>query len=772
MSPSAPPASSRSKLASQPTPVQSSSGGKPDRVVVVTGDSFLDWWIVRNTSRREAGRPRLGGDQVRVFRSEGGASQLSQLLGSLFGGRKDVGICCPPESPQARGPEDERFQHRYGVCSLYKGSPASGKGRWVYRLDDLPSWDYRASLVQRRARELFHLSDDLSKPALVVLNDQNLGFRMDRDLWPVLLRTAHREEPDLPWVVLTTTHPIFDRNPLWFELYERFQDRLIVVLSANDLRQMDAEISREISWERTVEDLDRELRENRELRPLTRCVAVVMSFDKVGAFVYSGYNPSQARRILLYSPQLIEGAADEDEGGKVAGHTMCLTAGVVFELLNAGSTGADAAVNAVVTGTLRGLAAGQALFDEGYGTEAKSLESIALAFPYKPVCKALTSDEFRLEQVEIKFWPFGPEKTPEESRWSILSDRYQGDLGQLAEDVARRGPREALSTVPLGSFGGLVTADRHEIEGYRSIKRILAEYCRRPLETPLSIAVFGPPGAGKSFAVRELACTVLSRRPIQFLTFNISQFSGPGDLIGPLHQVRDAGLAGNMPVVFWDEFDASLGERSLAWLRYFLAPMEDGTFQEGQTTHKIGPSVFVFAGGVCWTVEGFDALEVHGQKSGQAGFLPVDDVKWRENKGPDFKSRLRGFLNILGPDPERRLATAPGAPPGAGVIPGCVGSDQTHLVRRAILLHAILKGHAPHLFQRTGHGELLQIDGGVLNALLRTKRYRHGTRSLKAVIRMSLLAGRSRFERSCLPDVPQLRLHIENIDDFKELLNR
>ena len=52
-----------------------------------------------------------------------------------------------------------------------------------------------------------------------------------------------------------------------------------------------------------------------------------------------------------------------------------------------------------------------------------------------------------------------------------------------------------------------------------------------------------------------------------------------------------------MPLVFWDEFDTALGGRELGWMASFLAPMQDGQFNEGGTVRPIGPAVFVFAGG-------------------------------------------------------------------------------------------------------------------------------------------------------------------------------
>ena len=135
--------------------------------------------------------------------------------------------------------------------------------------------------------------------------------------------------------------------------------------------------------------------------------------------------------------------------------------------------------------------------------------------------------------------------------------------------------------------------ERREIEALRSMRQLMLSYKKvDPQKQPLSLAVFGAPGSGKSFGLKQIAAGVFGKEnPV--LEFNLSQFKGPEDLIGAYHQVRDQALAGYTPVVFWDEFDS--GEHK--WLQYLLAPMQDGRFQDGQLSHAIGKSVFVFAGG-------------------------------------------------------------------------------------------------------------------------------------------------------------------------------
>ncbi|MEZ4505940.1 MAG: hypothetical protein R2848_08835 [Thermomicrobiales bacterium] len=131
-------------------------------------------------------------------------------------------------------------------------------------------------------------------------------------------------------------------------------------------------------------------------------------------------------------------------------------------------------------------------------------------------------------------------------------------------------------------------------------------------------------------------------------------------------------LAQYLPLVFWDEFDSALDGRELGWLVSFLAPMQDGAFTQDGIVRPIGPAIFIFASGTHATMESFKnrALELPGAKA------------------TDFLSRLRGFVNVLGPNPRN-------AP-----------DDRTFPLRRAILLGAVLQRNAPQIFD----GDEMRID--------------------------------------------------------------
>ena len=217
--------------------------------------------------------------------------------------------------------------------------------------------------------------------------------------------------------------------------------------------------------------------------------------------------------------------------------------------------------------------------------------------------------------------------------------------------------------------------------------------------------------------------------------FNLSEFERPEDLHQAFHKIRDGSVHGQVPFVFWDEFDTL----NLQWLKEFLAPMQDAFFRSKGIQFPFGRVVFVFAGGTASTLAEFDRSAPDDPRT----------VEFRNAKGPDFVSRLRGFIDIKGPNPVSEKS-----------------GDLSHIIRRAIMLRSTVTRLYPHLADpQTG---MLSISTNVIRAFLLAGKYIHGARSLEAIVSMSGLSRAGRFGPANLPSADLLRLHVTT--DFQERL--
>lgn len=338
----------------------------------------------------------------------------------------------------------------------------------------------------------------------------------------------------------------------------------------------------------------------------------------------------------------------------------------------------------------------------------------------------------------------------------------------LGRDIVLHGFPRAIDRLsvrfPFATFGDLLAVDRREIEGLRSIHNLFSEYIRHSeRKVPISVAVFGPPGSGKSFGVKQIAQQVTKGRIREFV-FNLAQFTSFQDVTRLLLQVRDAALDGQVPLVFFDEFDCTLGDAPLGWLKFFLSPMNDGKFQHENSMLNIGKAIFVFAGGIATK---HDEFRDENYWKDRGGARPGESNVFTAAKGPDFHSRLRGFLDIVGPNPN--LLPAAGTP---DYYDPFAGDDFTFVIRRAILIRQIIEqlhnDSLPRGFlDSEDHAE---VDNDVLDALLLTNGYLHGVRSLRAIFEMSAVHGERALSKTAIPSREQLQMHTD--PSFYSILSR
>ncbi len=632
-------------------------------------------------------------------------------------------------------------------------------------------------------------------PAVLVIDDANLTFRSMREkerLWP---DGINRNEPQPEWIVYKMSHPVA-QGDLWREITfcsdneKKYRDNLIVITSADELRLGGAAISRGYSWERTLTELKNELENNIAFMQLIQCSRyLVINFGCVATVLYE--NNSESSDIidiinsatLVYDPTLAEGqwkTLMQDSHCPVYGVMNTFTASIALNLFVKGRKG-NYNREAIIEGMKNGLTSIRLLRLHGHGPEKDEKNSICVPeFPYEYIAQGLLNHDENIKNVKDKInlvakngyqvINFSKRNNLDAENWTLLSlsetpfSINQPVLG-LAHSYAIYGEKSLLH-IPYAKFGKLLSVDRNEIETLRSLKQMIEAYRKEEKpKRPLCLAAFGPPGAGKSFGITQIANEILGKdgKGAEILTFNLSQYNDPHELIGAFHQVRDKVLQGDLPVVFWDEFDS----HNYKWLQYLLSPMQDGTFQANELIHTIGKCIFVFAGGTSWDFETFGPVpqpkkgtleckkrqELYIEKPELQKCDERLEIAFRLKKGPDFMSRLDGHINVLGPNPrmlydyEKRSWSL------------LDKNDIICPVRRAILLRNFLGAKTD---------DILDIDRDLLRALLMVPIYNHGARSMEKVI--SPLAGTAKpFRRASLPPPQVLNQHIGTIEYFDDL---
>jgi hypothetical protein len=540
-------------------------------------------------------------------------------------------------------------------------------------------------------------SSNPSQSRCLVIEDSALGFRSAPAAWPASLDAT--QEPS--HIVLKMASPIAT-GALWSRLLESTSDRLTVCASLGDLRKGELAIGQPLSWEQLSSEIVAAVREHSEL---SRAQRVIISIGYAGGALIDRSGLCR----LVFDPLSQEGEWERQHPGSPSGLGTCLAAAVALEAVRCGAApGWEAALS-------RGLAAARAVHIHGFGGTGGPAGS--LAFPIE-----IAGDHLRETS---QFDPaFSIAEIDAERRWCLRSGPSTLAYGDLARRIVIEGDAEACRGMPVERMGAWTSIDRTEIESVRSLRNIVRQYLSQPVRTrPLSVAVFGPPGSGKSFAVKQMSREWgASGLRVDVLEFNVSQFGSPGDLAVAMHRVRDSAVQQTLPLVFWDEFDSQFEGREFGWLARFLAPMQDGVFLENGAPRPIGPAIFVFAGGTHPSLMSFKE---------RAGSVP-------EAKATDFLSRLRGHVDVLGPNPGDQ-------------------ADNGFVLRRALLLRALLISKAPQL----SDGRQLNIDPSVVRAFLEVPAYLHGARSLEAIVDMSALHGRLRYERSALPARHQMALHVD-----------
>jgi RyR domain len=743
------------------------------KTILVTGDPICDHNYYRG-NRSTADSPEKRG--FRLTRTPGGALMLKELIAkataSLPGWRTEFGLKVNHETlpqdyhayclwePQLSNPSEKDEKKRFEVWRAVE--PTLGYGQ----KESEPLNEKEKSTFRERRIAAMGTSRRLKEvPAILVIDDAGLDFRRasSKDRWPF----PEKSKTFNPrWIVLKLSGSIGEGD-LWDKLVPCHEENLVLIVSADQLRRSDLRLSGALSWEATVEDVLAELKCNPALKPLLSARHAIITFKSDGA-VWLNREKNPPSRMLVFDAANAEGDWSMAQGrGTVFGYLSCFTAAIVCELCRHVDEAKELDLESALAA---GLGASRELHRLGHGRVITQVPGVAEkyednpnpGFPFDDIVASIHDPKDKFVSSPL------PGQITDRGKWMML-DEWQGQAQaskltrphyEVALAVAVLGPN-ALERFPVARIGALLTVDRSEIESLRSLRQLISSYqAGRVQNKPLSIGVFGPPGAGKSFGVTEISKAVLGEK-VEPLTFNLSQFSEPTDLIGAFHQVRDQVLTGVTPVVFWDEFDS----QNYRWLQYLLAPMQDGAFQEGQIHHPIGKCIFIFAGATSPTFEDFGPRDPNTIVDEERTTIPdvrLSEIEhqWRDfvlKKGPDFKSRLAGYLNVLGPN-RRQICTL-----SEGVRQWKDDPNDLYFpIRRAFFIRSKFK---------LKDSQRLQIDTGILRALIEIPQYKSGARSLEYLCLHLRQNAPDIPRRSHLPGNHLLDMHV-SAATFWELCER
>ena len=487
------------------------------------------------------------------------------------------------------------------------------------------------------------------------------------------------------------------------EKFNEIAERCFLMLDADVLRGCGAMISKSISWERTAMNLIWQLNNYYATNYLLKAPHVLITFGE-DAIVYINTRKAENKEANIVNNASMVLADGRYEGTQRQEHPT--------------HNGFTAMVSAAV------------LQFAGVMNNTKSLQLMSI----------LNEKESEDGENLISIPLLKDGNTEDPNTWLIANVKGGKYTHDLAVNYIKHGDKALKNRgLPFLKMGGLKSIDRFEIEGFHNIRNLIEEYANKKFSegediTPLSIAVFGSPGSGKSFGVKQIAKS-LKECNIKTDTVNVSQISSDEELGAAFQKIRDIILEDKLPLVFFDEFDS--GE--LRWLKNFLMPMQDGKFKDASGEHPLGKCILVFAGGTASTFKDFIAPMSSVNAQIQQNFKNV--------KGPDFASRVKGTIDIAGPNRRNE-------------------SDSAYILRRALLLRSLCE--RDDRLKENVKNEKTFIDGNILRAMLYVPEYKHGARSMETVLKMSKIEN-GVWLPSGLPMGNQMSVHL-NDRKFTDIL--
>ncbi|MCL2172955.1 MAG: ATP-binding protein [Candidatus Bathyarchaeota archaeon] len=566
-------------------------------------------------------------------------------------------------------------------------------------------------------------------------------------------------------------------------------DKTFMFIDVKVLRSVGAMISSRFSWERTTIDLLNELKNNEKIKHLYETKCILITFGEDGAVYIRKNNSGERIAKLTLNKGEIEGKICSNLPGEYD-ETFLLMAACLAKT----KTGEEymplfryCIENEWYTPPMLSmLKSAERLRTIGYEIKEKSDGKEEHKEYVTDFGKQLKDNILEVLNKTCEIDKQQPFDIPLingaiDKDWCIILSHNK--TNELIHDMAFKyvsGDIAVIDGYPKLTIKDLTTVDRFEIEAYNNISNLIFDYYISDVNPekpapPLSLAVLGDPGSGKSFGVKQIAKGILEGK-VALIEVNVSQFTGPSDLNATFHRARDEILRGKLPLVFFDEFDSNNGENPLGWLKSFLMPMQDGKFKDESGEHQLGKCVLVFAGG---TIPRIDYLSKPKETVKMLRKQVKDSEVENEikaiidAKGPDFASRLKGTIYILGvnlnTESEQNSNTSLNNYLSSTPAITFTREDVGRLMRRAI----VLRNHCEECNYEIKETTEKDVNNPVIHAMLHIQEYKHGVRSMRAVfdmipaVKKEISPKKKKWVPISLPLDSQLNLHV-NAQKFRK----
>lgn len=556
------------------------------------------------------------------------------------------------------------------------------------------------------------------------------------------------------YVLLKMSYPIAKGN-LFSTLSEYNTDRLIIITTLEDIRKETVMVSKGISWEQTALDLIYELTYNKYINQLLKCKHLIITVQSEGAFYLEIDKGDILKALLIFDNSALEGEWKKKNrfGGVIDGILDCFILGLCNELITTTNLSFPNFISAITTG-IYGLREFQKLLYTNNGGKQSSVFKTlvdGILNPKEAYAVAFVPIPNNIQNTQSKY-------SFRKLKWTIQSGDYMANitpkpLFDLGYRIAIWGEDELLNT-PVLRINHLVSYDRFEIESIRYIENHIENYIRKNQAIPLSIAVFGLPGTGKIFAVKQIARAY--KRDV--ISFNLSHFSDNKLLLDAFYKINKSTKNNECPIVIWEEFDS----KDYMWLKHFLLPVQTGTFIDGVEEKDVGQCIFVFTSGPSYSFETFGMSESllpndsKNQLDDEANINQYEkkSMKFIDNKGPEFSSYITGTLNVKGANKNQFFDS----------IFKQWKFDEDDIffpVRRALLLRSVYG---------LGRNTKLNTDYGLLNALLRIDNYKNNSLSFIKLIEHLRQNDKKMLKRDNLPNYRELNRFVD-YESFMSLID-